>query len=316
MIYSKCVNKTLCVSILFLSALALTPAQQRGGELVFAFAGVYAKNDTFTSAQIRVMENRVTTALVRVAEHYGYSLVIPRNRDALLKAVYEETGPEISLSRMVTAHGVVTGELTVDDARHYLDLHLLRTETGETLFTVSRDFDSFETALDGAGPALARLFGTSYPERAGHTSDPERKESVTTGENTDRYAVSPTLTDLHGKWQADAGFETVEIKPDGTGRVFVTDYDYMQIRVSIEDATIIVRQDEPNSPKLYLGAVPYAIAVQIAPLARPMRWIFQLTADRRTLEGIQETSYLQIEDGRVLRVDNSHTRSSTWLRLE
>ena len=124
-----------------------------------------------------------------------------------------------------------------------------------------------------------------------------------------------------GSWQGDKALGTVLIRDDGTGEItFEANSELrMAIKVTEQGGQYTVAQAEPNKPAFYVAfnAGPNA-AKRIAKEARPMKWIFRLSADRSTLAGKKETSGIKYSDQAhddVTAIDNSYVRDSQWARL-
>jgi hypothetical protein len=209
---------------------------------------------------------------------------------------------------------MVAGEISVVNDIWYLDLQAIRTESAETIATASAQYPSFEQLLDQSAAVVYGLFDIPYLETDDETT-------------IERYAA-PSLPSLPepstdedlsvgmvtGRWIGDQGIDTVRINRDGSATADLGGGNTMKLRVYVDDGRFYVRQDEPNAPRMYMGAFPYSIAVQIVELARPMTWIFALSEDGEELSGVKETSFIFIEKGRVVRVDNTYVREATWIR--
>ncbi len=312
---------------LLLTALTVSlPAQPRT-QIVFAFLGLTSGDESVSASQLRVLENRLTTNLVQIAEQERFSIIVPRNRDRVLEQLshYRNGGGRPndlpSLRDVVSAHGLITGEIHKVNSRMYLDVQLIQTETGATLFAYSGEFEDYEHALGASPAAIYALFDLDPPaeviaalERA--ETEIEGRPAGSAALHPERYVETVDLDRISGIWKGDDGLEEVEIRDGGKATARLESGETMSLRVAIDNGTVIIRQDEPNSPKMYLHAFPYSIAVQVVELARPMRWRFRLSEDRRTLIGTKETTSLQIRQGRVTSADNTYTRSAVWTRLE
>lgn len=291
-------------------------SQQSEQKPVYAFIGMDTASESIGRSQLRVLENRLTGHLVGIAESEHYSIVIPRNRAQLLEeigALFDDGGTAFpDLARLVSAHAMVAGEINVVNDIWYLDLQAIRTESAETIATASAQYPSFEALLDESAEVVYSLFDIPYlggTERA----------------SVERYAA-PSLPSLPepqsdlsvgmvtGRWIGDQGIDSVRINRDGTATADLGGGNTMKLRVYVDDGRFYVRQDEPNAPRMYMGSFPYSIAVQIVELARPMTWIFALSEDGQELSGVKETSFIFIEKGRVVRVDNTYVREALWVR--
>ncbi len=315
------------IALLLLVTLPVAAVAQPGSQVVFAFLGLTSSDNSISASQLRVLENRLTTSLVQIAEQERFSIVVPRNRERVLEELshYQNADPDAQnrapLREVVSAHGLVTGEVHQLNDTVYLDVQLIQTETGATLFAYSGQFEDYDHALDAAPASIYALFELEPPEEVLAALD--RAETETEGRpagsallQPQQYVDAPELSALTGTWQGDDGLGEVTIEPGGSGTAELRSGESMKLSVSIDEELIIIRQDEPNSPKMYLHAFPYSIAVQVVERARPMRWRFRLSEDGRSLVGTKETTSLQIRQGRVVSADNTYSRAAVWTRVE
>ncbi len=315
------------IALLLLVTLPVAASAQPRSQVVFAFLGLTSSDDSISASQLRVLENRLTTTLVQIAEQERFSIVVPRNRERVLEELshYRNADPDAHnrapLREVVSAHGLVTGEVHQLNGSVYLDVQLVQTETGATLFAYSGEFEDYEHALRASPASIYALFELDPPDEV--LAALERAETEIEGRPTgsallqpQQYTAEPELRALTGTWKGDEGLGEVTIRSDGSGTAELHSGDYMKLRVSVDDELIIIRQDEPNSPKMYLHAFPYSIAVQVVERARPMRWRFRLSEDGRSLIGSKDTTSLQIRQGRVESADNTYSRAAVWTRVK
>ncbi len=315
-------------------AIMLTPAFAAAqSQVVFAFVGVHTTGDSLNAAEVRVLENRLTSSLVQVAEQQNYGLIIPNNREKILSEIGPLLGLQgtqatnLDISNEVAARAIVAGEANHVGKRYYLDLEMIQVDNGKTLNRVSGDYPTYDdliTASQGLVFSLFRLQESPGSSRqapaaasaAGSESAAQGQASPASAAGSGSDFVAHVQLDLiAGSWQGDKGIDRVDIRDDGTAVAALTDKNTMRLKVSIDGDQVVVRQDEPNAPKMYLPFFPYSIAVQIVELARPMSWVFRLTADHDTLKGTKETSYFRVERGNVVYVDNTYTRPAEWTRI-
>ncbi|MFN2311732.1 MAG: hypothetical protein ABR590_06720 [Spirochaetia bacterium] len=311
------------ISIVFaLLLLPLTaPAQQQSTQLVFAFVGVSSLDEEISGAEIRVLENRLTTALVGIAESQGYSIIIPRNRDLIRNQIGSvnsagqlQTGA--GLAELVAAHGVVAGEIHVIEEQYFLDLQVISTTSSDTLFAYSAEFETYLAALDGGRNAMYALFDLEIRETYESSIAERESDAVPTDHSQDTlFYEDPSASLVVGRWSGDVGIDHVELFPDGQGVARIPGGHTMRLRFETQEDQVVVFQDEPNAPKLYLGSFPYNLAVQIVELARPMRWIFRLSRDGMQLIGNKETTSVRVERSQIVGADNSYSRPAAWERL-
>ncbi|MFW6368329.1 MAG: hypothetical protein ACOCZ9_01205, partial [Spirochaetota bacterium] len=121
----------------FILPLLFIPGPARGSDgdrPVFAFLGLKDSSDAFTTAEVRVFENRLTSELVSVARDEGFSVTIPEDRLRILDRMLGEANgdPTVSMRRLVSAYAVVGGRLEQLSDRVAVDLRTMEVDD-ETL---------------------------------------------------------------------------------------------------------------------------------------------------------------------------------------
>jgi hypothetical protein len=183
---------------------------------------------------------------------------------------------------------------------------------------VQKNFPGLEPLLADIPPMLHSLFDLPEPLILHVPVPPALSAEDPASEPGDAPSVPylPSLDDIAGSWKGDNGLESIRIDRDGTGLGHMGDWNLILLSVYIENGRIIIKQDEPNSPKLYMNNFPYSLAVKIAEIARPIQWTFILSQDKNTLRGIEESTSFHIDQGEILSWDDTHTRPVTWLRQQ
>lgn len=126
---------------------------------------------------------------------------------------------------------------------------------------------------------------------------------------------APTISDLLGTWRGDKGLETIRLFPNATALAILSGGGTLKLRVSISEDIIEIAQDQPNDVAMYRAAsVSLDLARRIAAEARPMRWLYTLSADGTTLSGTKESIAIS-GSGDTLWVDNDYVRSASWVRI-
>jgi hypothetical protein len=292
-----------------LTMLALGPAaQEKDSPPVYALVGI--KSSPQNEAEARVLENRLLSELIRLGVSQQFSITTPRDRDILLREMeFSQSGlvgekSRVRLGAMQGAQGVIIGDLVRSGNLFFLHVSLIKTATALVIGSAEASRPGLQALLDEARPLVYRLL--ELPPPAG---------SVNSAESGGDWASVVNPTDLAGTWKGDKGLESVTIEADGSAVAQLGGWNSMRLRVSVTNDRIVVLQDEANSPKLYMSSFPYAVAAQIADVARPMRWVLRLSANGRTLSGTKETSFFHIEQGKLVSVDNSYSREAVWVRL-
>lgn len=294
----------LALLLLLCISPVLTAQEQRP---VLTFAGFVARDTDVTAAELRVFENRIISVLIPVAESSGFSVTIPRNRGEILESVLDSTeGLSTELIRDISADLVIVGEINRIEGMLFVDVRSIMVETMEIASLFSGEFTDFSAALGSARDMVATLLESS----SGITSN----TSVPQTETPDEVRSQLSLEDIAGIWNGDRGLGIVEINSDGSGTAHLNGSGTMRVAVSIDENRVVVRQDEPNAPKMYMTVFPYTVAVQIVDIARPMRWVFTLNQDGDTLTGVKDTTFFQVDRGRVVWADNTYSREAIWTR--
>jgi hypothetical protein len=158
-----------------------------------------------------------------------------------------------------------------------------------------------------------REFVRAFMERVAPLSKSAESDTQK-NEATSGFKSSVSLNDIAGLWQGDKGLTTVRINKDGSGTASFPGVS-MRIKIRTVGGTVLVDQDQPNVPEFYMGlTIGYALAKEIAADARPMKWIFRLSAEGSTLSGIKETTSVEIVDYTIRKLDNSYTREAVWTK--
>jgi hypothetical protein len=289
--------------------------------VVFAYLGLATDSakasEGLRGTEIQVLENRIRGCLLDIARQENYSITSPQNAAAMLSLIRQRQTARFQeellvYSTSLTASGVLAFRLDQDASGILRLSSSMYAVPGAEAVAESAVSD---TNLDGL---LARvpsqvygLFGLSAPGPVADRTAPAGRTAV--GAFTRDRDLQ--FRDIVGTWQGDYDFTKVEIKADGSGVIWLNTTETMRVKVSLDSQTVTVRQDEPNSPKMYLSVFPYTIAVQIVRLARPMSWQFKVTPELDRMVGKKETSYFYIEQSKVLQVDNTYSRDAVWTRI-
>lgn len=124
------------------------------------------------------------------------------------------------------------------------------------------------------------------------------------------------LEGLAGIWKGDKGIDRVRLGGDGSGSAILSSGHAMRLKVSLREGRVVIEQDQP-AEAAFFASPKYSMetAREIALKARPMRWIFRLSEDGRTLSGMKESVAVQRGTDGILRVDNAFDREAAWTRL-
>jgi len=254
------------------------------------------------------IEDLVINAVVGSGE---YRVVDRRKTDATMSeielsnsAASDMPNKQLAVGRMLAAQGLLYGSIAKADAGWICTLKLMKTETGMYVGTSSDLFASKdELALNIGNLALGLLEVRTYNRASG------------TAFSRATTPVAAAVKSVAGVWKGDRGIDTVFICSDGTAIASLPSRKTVKLRVDASDNGLVIAQDEPNFPGLFESVVSPAIAVQLAKVARPMRWVFKLSADGSELRGTKETTSYQQSDGSLQSYDNSYSREAVWRRI-
>jgi hypothetical protein len=314
-------RRLLSAVLLVLAGASQITGQIPHSQVIFAYLGLATDSAMATvglrDTEIQVLENRIRGCLLDIARQENYSITSPKNAAAMLSLIRQRQTERFQeellvYSTSLTASGVLAFRLDRDASGSLRLLSSMYAVPGAEAVAESAVVDANLDSLLSRVPAqVYGLFGLAAP---GPVADrvAQAGRSAVGAFSRDRDLQ---LRDIAGTWQGDYDFTKVEIKADGSGVIWLNATETMRVRVSVDSQTVTVRQDEPNSPKMYLSVFPYTIAVQVVRLARPMSWQFKVTPELDRMVGKKETSYFYIEKSKVLQVDNTYSRDAVWTRI-
>jgi hypothetical protein len=125
---------------------------------------------------------------------------------------------------------------------------------------------------------------------------------------------SPSLAMIAGSWKGDKNIDRVTLFPDGRGFAILASGVRMSLKATIDGSTVLISQNQPNSPDFYRPSLDIKTARLVAKDARAWRWVFALSSDKGSLVGVKESVFVTIDKG-VLSLDNNYVRSAQWERL-
>lgn len=253
------------------------------------------------ASELRALERLISSYL---SEQGSFRLVDEQSRAAALEeaelalALGAQTGAMPLPADFILSGSVErVGELLV------LSLSMTRVRDGARIVVSESGAGANEIAM--ASRALTqRLLGAE--QRAAAPADPVAEVATP-------IRSRPSLAAVAGSWRGDKGLETVRLYPNGTGLAVLAGGGTLRLRVRIDGEVVEILQDQPNDPAMYRSAQwGFETARFIASRARPMRWVFSLSADGAALFGMKESVAY---DGVSAEVDNEYRREARWDRL-
>jgi hypothetical protein len=307
----------LSVCVFFLAA--PVSGQVSPSRLVYAFLGIKAPD--YIEQDGRTVERRMIAELVRLGAAENFSLITPRNRETLMQNIQVGSSTAKAVNpfapgTLPSARGMIVGQLSRSEEIYRFQLEILRTENLSVTNAVQKNFPGLEPLLDDLPPMLHTLFEIPDPSELHAPLPPviAADDAIINDAAPPPSAFQPTLRDLAGSWKGDTGLESIRIDEDGNALGHLGGWNLILLAVTIEKDRIIIRQDEPNSPKLYMNTYPYSLAAKISEIARPLQWTFTLSQDGNTLSGIEESTSFQIEQSEIVSWDDAATRTAVWIR--
>jgi hypothetical protein len=141
--------------------------------------------------------------------------------------------------------------------------------------------------------------------------------AVTAGSETMRAGPNPpeqlTVNKLTGIWRGDAEIQVVRLSRNSVGTAVFTSGVQMNLIYTIEDNTLKVFQNSPNTERFY-HPLPYRVARQISAEAAPMRWEFQLYEQGKLLRGKRIGTGVRYEGDKVLELIPGTEVSTEWTK--
>ncbi|MDR3200834.1 MAG: hypothetical protein LBT68_05185 [Spirochaetales bacterium] len=294
-------------------------AQVSSNRLVYAFLGIKAAD--YIDQEGQTVQGRMITELVRLGVSENFSLITPRNKETLLRNIQigggaAKASTPFAPGELPSARGMIVGQLSRSEEIYRLQLEILRTENLSVTNMVQKNFPGLEPLLDDIPPMLHTLFDLPEPSELHAPMPPliAAEDPLILDGSPPPVSLQPVMADITGSWKGDNGLDSIRIDADGNALGHLGGWNLILLAVTIEKDRILVKQDEPNSPKIYMNSFPYSLAVKISEIARPLQWVFTLSPDKNTLSGIEESTSFQIEQGEIVSWDDSHTRPVMWTR--
>jgi hypothetical protein len=110
-----------------------------------------------------------------------------------------------------------------------------------------------------------------------------------------------TVNRLAGTWRGDAEIQVVRFNRNLAGTAIFTSGAQMRLVYTIENNTLKVVQNSPNTERFY-HPLPYRIAQQVSAEAEPIRWEFQLYEQGRLLRGKKIGTGVRYNEDKVLEL--------------
>jgi hypothetical protein len=270
-----------------------------------------------------VIGTRIGHFLVETGE---FRVLDTASRDALLREI--EIGASAASTggaragALLSAQGAVAGSLAPSGRRLVLTLKLIKVETGETLRSAQDSYGSPEE-LDRSLRALVRhLVGLEEYVPAAGPAGPAGPvvpagPAAATAEAAAAVAPDAGLRAVAGRWRGDRGISWVRVAADGRAEARFDNGAVIKLTVTAPGGGAYrFEQAEANRAAFYESYFAPEVAAELARVARPMVWVFELSPDGKVLSGVKETTSIRVENGRMESFSNDYSRPAVWERFE
>lgn len=244
------------------------------------------------------LQNLVTSYVIelkmfRVIDEAGQELAFKEAETAMQLGVTKDLAP-------LAADYILSGRASRIGSVLVFTMDVTRTTSGEKK-SVADTFASVNDLILAARRLTRGLF--------------ERQPEAAQAPAPAATNPAPSLAQVSGTWKGDKNVDRVTILPDGRGFAVLASGARMAVKATIEGVTVVVLQNQPNSPEFYRPGLDLKSARIVAASARPWRWVFALSADGSSLAGVKESVFVTVSDKGAVTLDNGYVRDSTWKRL-
>ncbi|AEF80748.1 TP0183 family DNA metabolism protein [Leadbettera azotonutricia] len=198
---------------------------------------------------------------------------------------------------------VLTGSIYLEPDGRIFTLEVHNTVSGDTLSSTTVHRTASDLALK-ARSLVENVF--SSPVMAAKAS-PEAKEAP---------AERPepiTETAVIGTWRGESGIEMIRLQQGGRGVAFFSSGAQMNLSYTIENNTLKVRQNSPNTERYYYP-LPYGVAKQLSAEAGPMVWELYLYSGGAHLKGVKISAEAKVEGNLLVEINPEASRDTKWTR--
>lgn len=282
---------------------------------IAAFTGSGLSDSEVSTLERLVASCVVELRLFRVIDDAGRDMALAETETAL------SLGSATSGTTVLTADYILTGNIGKVGDVFVFTLDVTKVATGERI-SFSDTAHSLSDIVLRSRDLTRSLFGKKDGPAGTAAASPSVASATPAasdagGPAVEAFAIkkAPTLADIVGSWRGDKGLETVRVFRNGTGLAVLSGGGTLKVRVAIHGDTVEIAQDQPNDVAMYRSsAISLETARKITAQARPMRWIFNLSADGLTLQGSKESIAVS-GSGADIQVDNAYVRAASWTRL-
>jgi hypothetical protein len=296
-------KRRLLVLSLACLALSAAPAGAEDGPSILrvaAFGG-----DAIEPGESAALQNLVTSYVMelrmfRVIDEGGQELALREAETAVQLGISKEVSA-LAADFVLSARANRIGSLLV------YTMDVTKTSSGEKK-SVADTFASVNDLILASRRLTRSLFEAS--EAVSSTGAAPRRPEQPAAANP-----APSFKLVAGTWKGDKNVDRVSIFPDGHGFAVLASGLRMAVKAEIEGSRVVIAQDQPNSPEFYRPGLDLKSARIVAAAARPWRWVFSLSADGNSLNGVKESVFVKVSEKGEVSLDNAFVREAVWTRL-
>jgi len=247
------------------------------------------------------VQNLITSYVVelkmfRVIDSKGQELALREAETAVQLGVAKDISP-------LVADYVLASSMDSIGSQIVFSMDVVKASTGEKK-SVSEFFTSENDLLLSVRRLTRKLFEKQDESTA--ISSPLQAQARN---------PAPSISLISGNWKGDKNLDRVTIMANGKGFAVLASGRRMALKTTIEGDSIIIAQDQPNSPDFYRPSLDYKSAKIVAQGARPWRWKFSLSIDGNNLTGVKESVFVTVSQKGEVTLDNNYVRDAVWTRL-
>jgi hypothetical protein len=194
---------------------------------------------------------------------------------------------------------VFTGSIYLEPEGRVLILEIHNTATRETSRSTSTHRTASELVLKARG-LVENIFTPAGLIAGNAASSEEQPESI-------------TERDITGTWKGESGIEMIRLTQGGRGVAFFSSGAQMNLTYTIENNTLKVRQNSPNTERYYYP-LPYGVAQQLTAEAGPMTWELYLYSGGAHLKGVKTSTEARMENTLLVEILPDTTQDTLWTK--
>jgi len=200
---------------------------------------------------------------------------------------------------------VLSGSIYLERDNRIFTLEIHNTHTKETSRTTSVHKTASDLVLK-ARSLVESVF--SIPVQAARGGTPSETDG-----NAVEQPEKITENGIAGTWRGESGIEMIRLQQGGRGVAFFSSGARMNLTYTIEDNTLKVIQNSPNTERFYYP-LPYGVASLLCIEAEPMRWELLLYSGGSHLKGVRISTEAKVDGDTLLELLRETTRESLWVR--